>query len=112
MNPDAIRHFYDYHFAENRATWDKYIVPLTDEQFTQAVAYSQGSLRNQCVHLMNVDEVWFSGLRGVEPPEWLEPAAYGDRAAIRARWDGVEQMMRSLPGRADRRHVARQAVHH
>ncbi len=102
MNAAAFRHFYDYHFAENRATWDKYIMPLTDEQFTQEVAYSRSSLRNQCVHLMNVDETWFYGLRGIESPEWLEPAAYGDRAAIRAHWDGVEQMMRDyLAGLTD-----------
>lgn len=94
MNVDAIRHFYDYHFAQNRETWDNYIAPLTDEQFTQPQGYSRGSVRDHCVHLMNVDEAWFSGLRGFEGPAWLEPAAYGDRSAIRARWDAVEQMMR------------------
>ena len=38
MNADAFRHFYDYHFAENRATWDKYVMALSQEQFTQPSA--------------------------------------------------------------------------
>lgn len=34
MNADAFRHFYNYHFAENRKLWDRYITQLTSEQFT------------------------------------------------------------------------------
>ncbi|HEY0736561.1 MAG TPA: DinB family protein [Herpetosiphonaceae bacterium] len=94
MNAQAFRHFYNYHFAENRNIWDSYITLLSDEQFTQHVAYSGGSVHNQIVHVMSVDDTWFSGLRGVELPEPLDPAAFDDRAAIRAHWDGVEQRMR------------------
>jgi uncharacterized damage-inducible protein DinB len=94
MNADAIRHLYGYHFAENRATWEKYILPLTQEQFTQPVAYSVGSVRNQMVHLMNVDHTWFCGLRGVEIPDWVDPETLSDREAIRTHWDTVEQHMR------------------
>jgi uncharacterized damage-inducible protein DinB len=36
MNADAFRHFYDYHFAENRKIWDM-IMSLSQEQFTQPV---------------------------------------------------------------------------
>lgn len=93
MNADAFRHFFRYHFSENRTVWDKYITTLTDEQFTQDVGYSHGSVRNQIVHLMSVDEAWFSGLRGVEVPDDLDPAVV-DRDSIRARWDAVEQHMR------------------
>ena len=35
MNANAFRHFYEYHFAENRKIWDRYITPLSQEQFTQ-----------------------------------------------------------------------------
>ena len=42
-------------------------------------------------HLMDVDDVWFSELQGVEPLE-PAPAAQGDdRATLRARWDTIEQ---------------------
>ncbi len=93
MNADAFRHFYDYHFAENRKIWDTYIVSLTQEQFTQPVAYSVGSLRNQIVHLMEVDHAWFSQLSGVDP-NFLDDSM-NDRAAIRAYGDQVEQQMRA-----------------
>jgi uncharacterized damage-inducible protein DinB len=94
MNADAFRHFYNYHFAENRSIWDTYISSLSDEQFTQPVAYSMGSVRNQIVHLMSVDDSWFSGLRRVEMPESLNPADFDSRDKIRAHWDTVEQRMR------------------
>ena len=93
MNANAFRHFYDYHFTENRKIWDTYIPSLSQEQFTRNVAYAHGSVRNQIVHLMSVDDTWFSGLRGVEIPEPLNPAHFDDRKAIRARWDIIEQNM-------------------
>jgi uncharacterized damage-inducible protein DinB len=94
MNTNAFRHFYDYHFTENRKIWDSYVTPLTHEQFTRDVDYSLGSVRDQIVHLMNVDDAWFSGLRGVENPKPFNPATFDDRKIIRAHWDSVEQNMR------------------
>ena len=57
MNAQAFRHFYDYHFSENRKLWDRYVSQLSDEQFSQQATYSHGSVRDQLVHLMSVDEV-------------------------------------------------------
>jgi len=94
MNANAFRHFYDYHFAENRKLWDRYITQLSDEQFTQHSDYSRGSVRDQILHLMSCDDAWFSGLRGVEIPEHLNPADFSARESIRAHWDKVEQNMR------------------
>ena len=94
MNADAFRHLYNYHFLENRNLWDTHIVPLTQEQFLQPSNYSVGSVRNQVVHLMNVDDNWFSDLRGVEVGEWLNPDDFNDRDTVRAYWDKVEQSMR------------------
>jgi uncharacterized damage-inducible protein DinB len=94
MNADAFRHFYDYHFTENRKIWDGYVTPLSHEQFTQDVGYSHGSVRDQIVHLMSVDELWFNELRGVEPSEPFPPANFDDREIIRAHWDSVEKSMR------------------
>jgi uncharacterized damage-inducible protein DinB len=102
MNANAFRHFYNYHFAENRKIWDAYIPSLSQEQFTQNVSYSHGSIRNQIVHLISVDDTWFSGLRGVEIPESLNPADFDDRKLIRARWDTVEKnMLEYLTGLRD-----------
>ena len=94
MNANVFRHFYDYHFAENRKIWDTCITSLSDEEFTQNSAYSHGSVRDQIVHLMSVDELWFSELQGVEPSEPFLPANFDDRKIIRAHWDRVEQSMR------------------
>jgi uncharacterized damage-inducible protein DinB len=94
MNAAAFRHFYDYHFSENRKIWDEYITPLSYEQFTQNVNYSHGSVRNQIVHLFSADEAWFSEVRGIEMPEPYTPADFDDRDAIRAYWDDLEQTMR------------------
>ncbi len=95
MNADAFRQLYAYHFSENRKIWDTYITPLSQAQFTQPVGYSVGSVRDQVVHLMRVDEVWFSDLRRVEMAGPFDLPALQDRAAIRAHWDGVEQAMRA-----------------
>ena len=95
MNADAIRHLYEYHFAENRKLWDSHIMSLSQEQFTQPVEYSVGSIRNQIVHLMSCDDYWFSGLRGLAMPDMRDPAGYDDRKRLRADWDTIEQNMRT-----------------
>ncbi|MDZ4672617.1 MAG: DinB family protein [Phototrophicales bacterium] len=95
MNADAFRHLYEYHFTENRKIWNAFIMPLSQEQFTQPVAYSIGSVRNHIVHMMSADNTWFSGLRGIELPEWLKSEDFDDRQVIRDYWDKVEHDMRS-----------------
>ena len=95
MNAIAFRYLYDYHFTENCKIWERYDVQLSNEQFTQPVAYSHCSIRDQIVHLIDADDVWFSELRGVEPSEPLPPAGFDDREIIRRRWDAVEQGMRA-----------------
>ena len=94
MNANAFRHFYNYHLLKIANYGKNISTLLSQEQFTQNVAYAHGSVRNQIVHLINVDDTWFSGLRGVDIPEWLNPADFEDRKIIRAHWDSVEQNMR------------------
>ena len=93
MNADAFRQFYDYHFNANRMIWNLYIAALSDQQFAEETGYSHGSIRNQVVHLMSVDDSWFCELRG-EIPEPFDPAQFEKRDALRAHWDAVEQSMR------------------
>jgi uncharacterized damage-inducible protein DinB len=94
MNANAFRHFYGYHFSENRNLWDSYVASLSNEQFTQVVNYSHGSVRDQIVHLISVDDAWFSGLRGLEIPATINPAEFEERESIRLHWDRVERDMR------------------
>jgi len=95
MNADAFRHFYNYHFTENRKVLE-HVASLTFEQFTQKVDYSRGSVREQVVHLIDAEEMWFSELRGVEPSAPLpETVEADDQDAIRAYWDKVEKNTRA-----------------
>ena len=94
MNAAAFRHFYDYHFAVNRMLWH-FIGQLAPEQFTAEMTYSQGSVCDQIIHLLIVDDLWFSELRGVEPPEPPSPSSDDDREIIRAYGDSVEQRVRA-----------------
>ncbi len=95
MNANAFRHFYNYHFAENRKILE-HAATLTFEQFTQKVDYSRGSVREQLIHLIDAEEMWFSELRGVEPSEPLpEKTDVDDREGIRAFWDKAEKNTRA-----------------
>jgi uncharacterized damage-inducible protein DinB len=91
MNAAAFRHFYKYHFSENRKLWDSYIASLSYEQFAQPIDYSRGSVREQILHLIECEDLWFSELRGVQPSEPLPAAEVDDRDVIRAYWDSIEQ---------------------
>jgi len=93
MDTRALRHLYDYHFSENHVVL-RHAGTLTTEQFTQPLAYSIGSVRDQLVHLMWVDDVWFSGLRGAPLPDTFAPADFPDLPAIGARWERIEQQQR------------------
>lgn len=94
MNADAFRHFYNYHFAENRKIWDTQVMSLTQEQFVLPVEYSVGSIRNQVVHMMHIDNLWFSDLRGVELLHPFNPEDFNERDKIRQQCDEVEATMR------------------
>ena len=95
MNAEAFRHFYNYHFAENRKVWE-HVASLTFEQFNQPIGYSRGSVREQVVHLLDVEDVWFSELQGTQPGDPLpETVTADDRDAIRAHWDNVEEKVRA-----------------
>ena len=95
MNADHFRNLYDYHFAMNRKLWDTYVVTLSDEQYTQEIPYSVGSIRNHVVHMANIDDRWFHGLRGLEPPGFVNAANHPSREDTRAEWDRVEADMRA-----------------
>ena len=89
MDADMFRTMYEYHMALNRRVWTECVMQLTDEQFTQDVDYSHGSIRGQTVHLMSVDRRWFAGLQGEETGH-LYPEDFADRVAVRAQWDEIE----------------------
>jgi uncharacterized damage-inducible protein DinB len=99
MNADAFRHLYGYHFAENRRLWEGCVTILSDEDFALPSTYSRGSVRDQVIHLLSVDDAWFSELRGDPMPQDPDAASIADRRLIRAAWDEVEGRMRDYLAR-------------
>ena len=96
MNIERYRHLYEYHFTLNRKFWDYCIENLTWEQFLQKSAISVGTIRNQFVHLMSVEERWFSVFRGVADPRFHNPVYFGKPEKIREKWDIVEAEIREV----------------
>jgi uncharacterized damage-inducible protein DinB len=90
LNADGFRHLFDYHFSANRKLWDYANAELEWVQIKQKLEYSVGSLRNQFVHMFNIDERWFSALLGRELPGFFNPVYYGTAKKIRNAWDIVE----------------------
>jgi uncharacterized damage-inducible protein DinB len=83
----------DYNYWANRKVWDC-VMRLSDEQFTQDLDYSIGSIFVQCVHTMGVESWWFTFLQ-TGKLEFLELEDFPNRAAIRTKWDEVETMARA-----------------
>jgi uncharacterized damage-inducible protein DinB len=95
MNADAFRELFNYHFSTNRKIWTQCVLPLTQEQFLQETPYSVGSVRNQLVHMMDIDNIWFQDIRGETFSGYVDSAQYNDRTHLRAEWDRVEARMQS-----------------
>jgi uncharacterized damage-inducible protein DinB len=89
MKTDAIRHFFDYRSAENRNLWDQYIMPITQNQYTQSGGYSQRSMCNYVAHVMNVDNSLFREIRGDEIPNKL-PVHFHKREKLRGHRENFE----------------------
>ena len=95
MKAEHFRKLYDYHFALNRKIWDQCIDPLPEEAFKKKLGYSTGSVRNQAVHMLNIDDRWFCGLRGLEVPGFINPVHLPTKDRVRAKWDAVEADMQA-----------------
>ena len=60
------------------------------EQFT-ADSDGCGSIRDTLVHTASVQWLWLERWRGTSPRELWDPADFPDVAALRARWEEVEE---------------------
>jgi uncharacterized damage-inducible protein DinB len=95
MNMDHIRHQYGYHHKLNRTFWDYCVENLTWEQVLEENGISVNTIRNQFVHLMDVEERWFNGFKGAPNPGSVDPALFDSLDKIREKWDNVEAEMKS-----------------
>lgn len=97
MTAEYFLKLYDYHFTLNRRVWDVSIATLTEAQFLQHLPYSIGSMRDQTVHMMDVDQGWLRGLRdGPSRPDFIDPNQFPNKASVRAAWDKSEAELRGI----------------
>lgn len=86
MRPGEICMMYQYGYWAFEKIW-VCVSQLSDEQFSQELDYSHGSIRNQVVHLMIATQRWFSRLKGESPPPYPLLDDFSTRAAAKSKWD-------------------------
>lgn len=69
-------------------------LPAAD--YLRPVVSSFPSVRATLVHVLSADVVWTARLGGVSPGGHLQPDAYADVAALRARWEHVDPELAAL----------------
>ena len=89
MITEIIRSLYDYSAWANQRILDT-AAGLSQEQFTEKVGPSYGSLRNTFVHTMSGQWIWLERWQGRSPPAMMYRAGFPDLASIRTRWEEIE----------------------
>jgi len=94
MDPDVILELFSYNYWAFERVW-ACIAQLTDDQFTQELDYSRGSIRNQVVHLMSATQRWIYRLRRLEPPPRLVNEDFTSLSQTKAKWDELQEELMS-----------------
>lgn len=85
----------DYSHWANRKLFDV-LSQLTDEQFTQPVAGSYGSVRNTLVHFISAEWGWLDRCGGAPRGPALDASDYTTVESVRERCQQVEGHVREL----------------
>lgn len=88
MTPEQLQKLYAYTYWAFNRVW-ACIETLTDEQFTQDINYSIGSIRNHVIHLMSAEQRWMIRMQETQPTKRIEYADYTTKQAARAKYDEV-----------------------
>jgi uncharacterized damage-inducible protein DinB len=86
---------FDYGYWANRKLFDA-LQQLTDEQFTQPVAGSYGSIQNTLVHMLSAECGWLDRCGGPPRGAALKGTDYPTLASVRDRWREVEGHVRAF----------------
>lgn len=89
---DYLQSFIEYNFALNRKVWES-IDKITEEQFSQNVSYSHGSVKNLMLHLAVNDKKWLMALLEIDGARDFnkKPEEFADRAAVRQFYNSIEK---------------------
>ncbi len=90
MNPLAIKTLFDYHYGMYDRIWD-IAQGLSPQQFVAETDYSLRSLRNQLLHVIEVDNRWLARLQYLPLPDFLHESDFPDQAALRPTWDSIRK---------------------
>ena len=86
MTPEAIRKVYDYTYWAFERVWNC-ICQLTDDQFTQELGYSSGSIRNHVIHMISSHHRWVNRLKRDALTPHLNFEDFPTQNAVKAKWD-------------------------
>ncbi len=98
MNVEQIKHLYEYHFTRNKKLLDYCTENLSDLEFNEMMNVAIGSLSSLFVHIMDTDERWFSGLRGLDDPGRRDFDRFSSVDEIRKNWEKIEKDMKDYLG--------------
>ncbi|NDJ54280.1 MAG: hypothetical protein GYB68_14510 [Chloroflexi bacterium] len=90
MKPEAVRLLFAYAYWGWDVMW-RSIEQISDEQFTQAIDYSRGSIRHQCVHMISATLRWLDRLQERDARPNLDYADFGTRESVREVWKSFKQ---------------------
>ena len=89
MTLDRFKKMFQYNYWANDKMWD-YVLQLNEEQFYRPCDYSVGSVHQQVVHMMGVEELWLHRVRTVNQPlEFAQPDVYPTQADIQNHWQTI-----------------------
>lgn len=95
MTVTDLEALFDYGYWANRKVF-AVLSELTDEQFTQLVAGSYGSVRNTLVHVLSAEWGWLDRCGGAPRGPALIATDYPTVASVRDRWVRVEHHVRDF----------------
>jgi uncharacterized damage-inducible protein DinB len=83
---EAIQELFEYSFWAFDLIWPR-IEQLNNDQFSQDIGYSLGSIRNEVIHLISSHRRWLHRLQDQEVPKHLEFSAFPTINSARKEWD-------------------------
>src|SRR4051812_11312843 len=86
---------FDYAYWANRKLF-AVLSQLTEEEFTQNVAGSYGSIRNTLVHTLSAEWGWLARCGGLERGPQLKAENYSTFEALQEEWTRIEGSLREF----------------
>ena len=95
MTFEEVNHLVDYNYWARDRLLDA-VGGLTQEQFTQDMGNSFGSVRDTIAHICDAESIWLARWKGGQPTGFQKPDRIPDLAAARTEWAGLEREMRDV----------------